>query len=169
MAERALTLCFRPDDAYDVYYSQWAGSDAVFSRLEAADGTDGLLSVLLDCDWRYRDRITGSTVADAIDYLAVAAVYVVTPANVSTLLPLWLGLPLVGGPTDPGFGVLFALDSAAHRGPVRSGFRHLKTVLQEAIAAGVLTVADAIEVLIVSLSSHRCQLSSQVRRFTEDL
>jgi hypothetical protein len=163
VGERALALCARPDGLYDCYYSQWAASpEWLYPVLR--EGESG--RPLHGCRWVRRGTEPLGDVVATLDYLAIDAVYVVSPAGVGVALPVWLGISLGnsnGVRPGPSFGALVFVDTVAEACALRTGIRRLKGRLGRRIDRGELTVASAVDRLLAFLDRFRHRLSPTAR------
>ena len=151
VGERALAVC--PCDDHDVVYrSQRGGSDAVLAGL--FDARRSRLGPLLAVDWRRVARLPAGEFAGDIDYLALDAVYVVSPARVTVFHPVWLGLPRAPEPA-PTDGVLVRVESLPQRRALRAFVRVFRGVLCDAVEGGLLTAGRARLLFALALSRHR--------------
>lgn len=173
MGERALVICPRADRTCDLYRSQWAGGWSAVSRVfdsqHEPNGHSRPVSPLLEYEWRWESTHECREVSSVLDYLTTEIVYVISADGVDVVLPLWFGFPLIEGPTAPGLGVLVHLDSGTELRDLRTGFRHLKTVLQKAVARGLLSPAMMLSCLFLALDTHTYAVSPQLEQFAENL
>jgi hypothetical protein len=168
VGERALGLCTRPDGLYDCYDSQWAASpEWLYPVLR--EGEPGRL--LHGCDWAYRGVRSPGNVVATLDYLAIDAVYVVSPAGLGVALPVWLGIDLGDGSgiqPGPSFGALVFVEAVAEARSLRTGIRRLKGRLGRRVDRGELTIASAVDRLLAFLDRFRYRLSPTVRAVATD-
>ncbi|PSP45407.1 hypothetical protein BRC69_06110 [Halobacteriales archaeon QH_6_66_25] len=124
VGERALALYERPDGRYDVFASQWAGEWAAIAAVLASDGTH---PAVLD---RYRwERL-----------------------RVSVPVPLGLDALAVEGEQLPvEFGVLVPVNDVHDAIRTRLGCRWLKAATGRAVETGLLSVPQAVRLLVLFL------------------
>lgn len=163
MGERALGLCARPDGLSDCFGSQWAASPEWLYPVVREGEARGLLH---GCDWEYRGTRPPGDVVATLDYLAIDALYVVSPAGVDVALPVWLGIDLGDSSEprpDPSFGALVFVDTVAEARSLRTGIRRLKGRLGRRMDRGELTMASAVDRLLAFLDRFQYRLSPTAR------
>lgn len=139
VGNRALAAVRRGDE-YELYRSQWGGSDAVLAGL--FDSRTDPLAVLLGLDWTRQECCPGTALAHRIDYHALDAVYLLSPAGVTVCQPVWLGLGWPATP-DPTAGVLVRVDSPAEHRALRRFVAFFRTLCREAVERDLLVTAQA--------------------------
>lgn len=169
MGERALALCERSGDQYDLFYSQWAGGNELLVPVLNSDGAGP--AILARADWERRGCVSLDEVIEQLDYLSTAAVYEVSVHGVRVRLPAWLGLDSLahdGEPFPPGFGALLPVRDVVRAVRVRLGTRWLREAAARAVEAGVLRVPAAIKLLLLFLLVPSGSVPTLVRRFLDD-
>ena len=159
------------DHRWLLYRSQWGGSDRVVARVlsasrvgatpdgepaathrpeaDAPDGGEDRLDVLGSLSWRRTGTARGR-LADVLDYLETAVVYVLGPP-VSVWQPLWLGFPLAETALDPAVGVLVRARSVADVRTRRRWLRRAKQLVSPAVTLGELSPEIARWLVIATL------------------
>ena len=159
------------DHRWTLYRSQWGGSDRVIARVlsaspvgatpdgepaatngpeaDAQDGGEDRLDVLGSLSWR-RTATARGRLADALDYLETAVVYVLGPP-VSVWQPLWLGFPLAETTPDPAVGVLVRTRSVPDVRTRRRWLRRAKQLVSPAVTSGALSPEIARWLVIATL------------------
>lgn len=163
VGERALAACRRPDGRYDIYYSQWAASDAVLAELLDA-GQPPRYATLTELDWQYHAIHTSETLVQSLDYLAMEAVYLLSPAGLTVSLPVWLGFGRPNESVDPTTGVLVQVHSLVEYRQLRATVRFLKGVFRDGIRAGLLSDSCAVSLLVIGLRNYREFISDTATR-----
>lgn len=143
MGNRALVACHRERGVYDLYRSQWAGSESRTASVLAAVGHEPT-SALLGCEWSSAGVASLSGLLKSFDYLAFDILYLVSASGVQVFYPVWLGVPT--GATEgtrPTDGVLVRVESIAAVRALRRRCRRLKEFLGTGVETSVLTPSDA--------------------------
>lgn len=189
MGERAIAAVVSgadgqpPDPRWSLYRSQWGGSDRVIARVfsaspvdpasdvdtegihetgaDALDGGEDRLDVLGSLSWRRTGTARGR-LADAVDYLETAVVYVLGP-SVSVWQPLWLGFPLAEATPDPAVGVLVRVRSVADVRSRRRWLRRAKRLVSPAVASGALSPEIARWLVITTLPESELAVPATLR------
>ena len=152
VGERALALYERPDGRYDVFASQWAGEWAAIAAVLASDGTHP--AVLDRYRWERRDAGPRAALLADLDYLSTAAVYELSPEAVRVSVPVWLGLDALAVESDQlpaEFGVLVPVNGVHDAIRTRLGCRWLKAAAGRAVETGLLSVPQAVRLLVLFL------------------
>jgi len=138
MAEPALAAVQTATGGFDCYRAQWGGADEHVAAVFAAEPAERLL----DLTWEF-EGTAEPPLADAVDYLRDAAVYLLTPTDWVVYLPVWAGLPPNFEPA-PDAGLLVRVHSVADSRSLRGTVRREKGLLTDRLAAERGTVAEAI-------------------------
>jgi len=152
VGERALALYERPDGRYDVFASQWAGEWAAIAAVLASDGTHP--AVLDRYRWERRDAGPRAALLAGLDYLSTAAVYELSPEGVRVSVPVPLGLDALaveGEQLPVEFGVLVPVNDVHDAIRTRLGCRWLKAATGRAVETGLLSVPQAVRLLVLFL------------------
>lgn len=143
MAERATLVQRRESEGWDVYRSQWAGTDRALSAVCA-----GVVPSELPVSWEYERSVESFTEAVAgLDYLGTELLYR-EEAGQRAFLALWFGLPLGGTECRLGAGTAVEVSSVQDAREVRAAFREFKGRLVDALESGDLPASAAPLVLL---------------------
>lgn len=146
VGERGLAVRGRPDGRYDVYTSQWGGSDGALASVTRGRSPLAVPGI----DWRRRpEPVEFDPFVASLDYLSTAMVYREHGAT-TAFLPLWFGLPLADHVATSTAGVLVAVRSVAEARSLRQWFRRLKGRLADALITGHLPLSAAPLVLLAA-------------------
>lgn len=157
VGERALAVF----PAGDLYHSQWGGDDEVLAQVLGSRSLAAQFRSLLAKQWHPREPLS-APLPDAVDYLELAAVYVLSSSGVRVYLPLWFGLPLLAEPSNipgeesssPSLGALVPVDSMDAVSRFRRQFRRGRAELSDGIAAGLFCEKRASWTLLHSLPGY---------------
>lgn len=161
MAEPALAVLPRTDGGADCYRAQWGGARERLTAVCSAAPRDAY-TALLGCRWHY-EGTRSNPVADTVDYLRTAVVYLVGPGEVAAFLPVWFGFP-PKVTLDPSCGVLVRVRSLTDVRHLRRLVRRWKGYLHERLTAGDCSLADAIALLGERLSYRESYRSDRLQR-----
>lgn len=139
MAEQAVLARRRQSGRYDLYRSQWAGTNEALIAV-----SNGKSPTVLDgVEWSsYRSDVMFREVVGSLDYLSTALCYRVG-AETTIFLGLWFGLPLPDESATRTAGALVSIDSLADARRLRVQFRTLKKALADGLVAGTVPTSAA--------------------------
>jgi hypothetical protein len=127
---------------------------------------------LVSCEWTARGRQSPAVCLDTLDYLAVRAVYVITPEEIRVGVPVWLGVPrLTDGheTVPPWVGVVVAPETVADLSRLTAQVRWLRELLGRALDDGALTLSAAVRLLVQSLSPDQVSVPETIRTYLQAL
>lgn len=148
VGERALAAC-RTEAGWALFRAH-VGAGALGKEVTYAGYPDAPRQ-LLEYDWKPAGECQANNLPQAVDYLTLEAVYVLTPKEVAVCLPLWFGLPLAAGPTAPGCGALAVVGGQSERRQVAGAFQRLKRALERAVGVGLVDTTTALRSLLLSV------------------
>lgn len=152
MAERAALVRRQGRGEWNVYRSQWGGTDRALAAV-----CGGVVPSGLAVSWRPDRSVDSFTEAVAgLDYLGVELVYR-EPRGVKPFLALWFGLPLETAEPhpQPQAGATVEIRSLKDARRLRAAFRRDKNRLADALETGALPASAAPFVLFGWI--HRLQ------------
>jgi hypothetical protein len=161
VAEPALAVLPGTDGGDGCYRAQWGGARERLAAVCSASTRDAY-TALLGCRWQYEGPLS-NPVADAVDYLRTAVVYLVGPGEVAAFLPVWVGFPPRVA-LDSSCGVLVRVRSLTDVRHLRRLVRRCKEYLHGQLTAGTYSLADAIALLDRRLSCREIYRSHSLRR-----
>jgi hypothetical protein len=120
------------------------------------------------CDWTPRGSQSPAVCLETLDYLAVRAVYLVTPELIQVGVPVWLGVPTLAADHErvpPWVGVLVAPETVTDLSRLSAQVRWLRQLLGRALDDDALTLPGAVRLLVQSLSPARVSVPETVRTY----
>lgn len=168
MGERAIALCPRPDGTYCRYDAQWAGAPAIRDALLRSGWS--AIDQLVVSEWRPAGTVALPTVFETLDYLSVQAVYLLDAATIQVVIPIWFGVPHLGGPRAPSWvGAVVRPDTAGDLSGLLGRTTWLKDLLGRALDDDALTVSAAIKLLWHSLYSTDHHVPATVTAYLQEV
>ncbi len=143
MAERAALVRRNGRGGWNVYRSQWGGTDRALAAVCAGVAPSGLAA-----SWEHDRSVDSFTGAVAgLDYLGVELVYR-EHRGAEPFLALWFGLPVEAAEPHLQAGAAVAVRSLQDARRLRAAFRRDKNRLADALETGALPASAAPFVLL---------------------
>jgi len=146
MAERAALVKHKRSGGWEVYLSQWGGTDRALSAVCA-----GVVPSELPVSWEYDRSLNGFSEAfPGLDYLGTELLYREQEGHTAFLV-LWYGLPLATADCRLQAGTAVEVHSLQDARRLRVAFRAFKRMLADAIDAGTVPASAAPLALVGSI------------------